>query len=949
MRLGPKMAHPFFAGIPVKSNQFNYGPWTNYPALDINNDGIFPDHNNAQAISAINNWVLPTNVEVVPDLVPWNYGGMSFLDRVAYKEVKSRINYQSVIETANVEMAGLPIFNIGGAFDIQALNNIFPVTASTENLYYSEIKRTLPAGDFAGSITEFNQLLDIDNWTYSSVSTLTYSTLKTSYKHGSNSPIITHINIDIGSNGIKTSYGFRTYTRKLSLFNKEYSDRLKKTRQEALARDRQLAKINQQLISARFSQNSDLEAQRYRLDTNFASMRSKLADWSPVEVMVASAIPYIKEPIRDPKYQAEQNSEIAPKDSTGPSNAVKYSVPSDNDIGTTGIVADGLGDPATQMPFMSSRSRMKTLAQIYQISELDNFLQQDYGSKAAMSLDGLFSPVSFYPTDNLSTFSLSKYERTTCPVCKGTGQRTLDFKKFSSTANGSSTGTYKIPCNACCDPADKLHSRLYVNNFKKISTQALPPYIVTNDTDANAITNLKNLTSSDTYNGSNIPINLISLQPIVVPYSEFKNPNVQYYEGVHPEGYHGDLKVGTKTRIFKDRSRHSISIVARSAVPQKTLQIYNTIDDPKYITEYGAGGPKHNPAFFYKDIAAIKNLKEIDATNYAATDAENNQRFIGLRGPLVVHGWGYDTEGYPVPNAADEPLEIDQYNRPKRFKVKKTVGPGVEYKDLMVGDVFLFGNNELVKAKNLDMQSMPGYTAGTPTIITNTTTVQKVTYEDDMSADGGFDETYTGSVISKTQKYENSKWTEKRKLKEFYLNWAEHPENWPVGPVDLRWDEHRRVWTAQNPIPQYKMVYVTLEEDLLVGPNTTETYAAKGFLDDIEYANLPLDNGYRRMVFVRDRAAYTAPRGAKLLCRYDTDSGYYEPVSKPSFSVMGFIGQGSATISMSYIEGIKKGENAPTMQVTYDNPLGFEVSPDNEQKGIFAFMGGKWTLTATKE
>jgi hypothetical protein len=33
----------------------------------------------------------------------------------------------------------------------------------------------------------------------------------------------------------------------------------------------------------------------------------------------------------------------------------------------------------------------------------------------------------------------------------------------------------------------------------------------------------------------------------------------------------------------------------------------------------------------------------------------NNMRFFGLRGPLMVHGWGYDTEGYPVPNSSGEP------------------------------------------------------------------------------------------------------------------------------------------------------------------------------------------------------------------------------------------------------------------------------------------------------
>jgi len=31
----------------------------------------------------------------------------------------------------------------------------------------------------------------------------------------------------------------------------------------------------------------------------------------------------------------------------------------------------------------------------------------------------------------------------------------------------------------------------------------------------------------------------------------------------------------------------------------------------------------------------------------------SDYRFLGLRGPLVLHGWGYDTDGKPIPNAAD--------------------------------------------------------------------------------------------------------------------------------------------------------------------------------------------------------------------------------------------------------------------------------------------------------
>ena len=30
-------------------------------------------------------------------------------------------------------------------------------------------------------------------------------------------------------------------------------------------------------------------------------------------------------------------------------------------------------------------------------------------------------------------------------------------------------------------------------------------------------------------------------------------------------------------------------------------------------------------------------------------------RFLGLRGPLVLHAWGYDTQGKPIPNAIDDP------------------------------------------------------------------------------------------------------------------------------------------------------------------------------------------------------------------------------------------------------------------------------------------------------
>lgn len=40
-------------------------------------------------------------------------------------------------------------------------------------------------------------------------------------------------------------------------------------------------------------------------------------------------------------------------------------------------------------------------------------------------------------------------------------------------------------------------------------------------------------------------------------------------------------------------------------------------------------------------------------TNSGVGDYTNDYRFLALRGPLVMQSWGYDTEGYPVPNKVD--------------------------------------------------------------------------------------------------------------------------------------------------------------------------------------------------------------------------------------------------------------------------------------------------------
>lgn len=96
-----------------------------------------------------------------------------------------------------------------------------------------------------------------------------------------------------------------------------------------------------------------------------------------------------------------------------------------------------------------------------------------------------------------------------------------------------------------------------------------------------------------------------------------------------------------------------------------------------------------------------------------------NFRFSALRGPLVLQGWGYDTEGKPIPNQADNPIETER-------------------------GIFKRGNLS----------------------------------------------------------------------DKFMRDWVDNPRTWPVGPVDLRFDRERGVWTAP---PPNKIIVARLKTDLSIG------------------------------------------------------------------------------------------------------------------------------------
>lgn len=1005
VEIAPKAAHPFFAAIPIQFNNMVYGPWSNNVYVDYLRDpqSVFPDGENIKlsdtlpyscvktainisdtsAKNIIDNLIGPISIEIDEELAPWNFGGAGYMDEVANIKAYSKVNYQAIIESAQIQMPGLPLFDLGSDFSVNTFNNrninvdslirvnqhTYTDTKPTDANRYGDPRSDIGMDDYSdialpNFIMPVSTVLTAPNSTNSVE--LLFETLSIDTKVATPGTVITNVQVNIGNDGINTTYSLRTYTKKLSLFNKTEIDRVTKQGKEFVQRDKQLASVRQQSNNIELQQFRTREEKRLG-ETNayFDSIgfSSKLFGWSPSTVLVGQASPYMQTLEANPDYIPPDSLYVKPSGYGSLSGASNLNLPTSSDTGDDDATkgADLVQSHESHIPTMMNTLKIRSDVGMYEMKEVRAQLSNDYGMQSAMSMDGLLSPISFFPTHKNSTFNFIKYDTTSCPFCHGSKLIKTQYK-FYDQDNGIKETRY-VFCDKCDFPDNNPLYRLK-STTGSAGSEILPPYIVTNLSDLNLLSQFKNLgtggtgSSSSSSSGGSAKINLLNLNPILVSNGAMRNQNTQSYEGEHPDGKHGDLNIGAyagKKRPFYDRCWHSIEIVGRGAVTQQKL----TINDANYDYE-----SDHNPNFYNEDLILQKDL---NGRNTGAVPVLNmyqmNQRFFGLRGPLTLHGWGYDTEGYPVPNAADEPYEFDTYGRPRRFKIKRKSEKTVPYSNVSDGEAYEYFYTVCVK--NCDalpedeaepefepkrVYGIKGELEPEPPTITSTE-VTVIQFENDMNNFGGFpgDETnddrttgYQGDIISKTQKWDGSSWSQKIKLNEFYLNFGERPDLWPVGPVDLRWDEERMVWSVPSP-SIYKMVYITLEEDMTKpADHYDETFAARGYLDELEYNSEPLPDGSRRLVYVKDKSGWTAPRGAKFLCRYDSDSGFYEPVSKPSYSVFGKIVQNNqANISMHYAQG-KSAGSIPTMSVPFENKL--NLSYKTGANGFFNYDGGKWTL-----
>lgn len=189
-------------------------------------------------------------------------------------------------------------------------------------------------------------------------------------------------------------------------------------------------------------------------------------------------------------------------------------------------------------------------------------------------------------------------------------------------------------------------------------------------------------------------------------------------------------------------------------------------------------------------------------------------RPMALRGPLVVAGWGYDTEDLPVPN---EYHDADEYTIDDTGKIKPVYpghcskagscsDPSKSQDDCDSDDWTTFADKETCTASVNGTCSVEGYCTDSGGNLIggfNTTSA--------CSAQNGEFHYYTtkeecnsgatvGGSIAGAGEWATNSWigVPQNKVPEshFYFNHLKRPDKWKVGPVDLKWDRDRKVWTA---------------------------------------------------------------------------------------------------------------------------------------------------------
>lgn len=427
-----------------------------------------------------------------------------------------------------------------------------------------------------------------------------------SYEGSINGPIVSNIQIQIGEGGVTTTYSMRTYSRKIGFFNKDNADRLRQFGMESLKRRKEIStslmSLSNQLSSRSpgIDPNTSSAGAVYEMVRESFQLPPKPLRSSPFEILAGCANPY-----------AHPNGQAASKN---PYNDIGYSP----------------GWP--QMPYSKiplalnpkDLIRHQTNVSLQDIGEIPRETREGYASKSYMSLDGIFSPISFYPTPHGATYHITKYHRSGCAFCGGNGVYTYKYYSYNPLnppADPSSlNSSIEAKSEICpfCETNEEKNKKL---NNSSSAREMTPPYVLASGDDLQIISrNALMVAGLPGLSGQPI-INYSTLNPILLSVGEFS---------------------AWQNRQEGDLTGHSIDLIGQGlTVPEGDdgLKPAYSLNIERSYVDY--------------DINFIEFNRRRGIANLSAYN--NNMRFFGLRGPLMLHGWGYDLEGYPVPNASGEP------------------------------------------------------------------------------------------------------------------------------------------------------------------------------------------------------------------------------------------------------------------------------------------------------
>lgn len=706
-------------------------------------------------------------------------------------------------------------------------------------------------------------------------------------------PIINSIRTNIGDGGISTEYSLRTFTRRFGLFNKENAQRAAQISSERLSRRKAIALQNAEVTNrigsrAKTTTLNDAPKRDYNNPPLPESWRSSS------ELLVG----HNEFSIRLPSGFRASNSLEDGIDKVN--NLIKYDASWPfNPVWKT-------GQPSTTGYDILNYPKIFSNTQIMDNREAVSILQSSYENTAFMSLDGLLSPISFYPTENARTYHITKYPRHLCRYCFGQGKikyadgiqglkNSLKLNISNLSPELSQQYTSKtIDCPFCEPEINKAQTLITSSKRGKIN----PPFIVTTGVDK-IRSNPEEIGDTKVYRSVGTVINYSTLNPAILSYGEFSAfQNRQ--SGDYTSNSIRMLGIGTIPPSKESDSLNQMN-TSDNRLYKSNLeydQLY--LDKVKEIHEMGGRSDAN---------ANLKKLKEKLPSN--PRPFANNARFFGLRGPLMVHGWGYDTEGYPVPNASGE-FQYDDQGNP--LKAKLAADDKIE--------ISVFKNQKFIPLDPETGRDQGGLSTA------------------ELEAAGV-------QIVLKDGK--QGYYSAPYKEPTFARGWAQIPSTWPVGPVDLRWDESAKVWTAPS---TYKNVYILLEEDL-----NNKNIARGEIIDNAtDINNKILALGYRKVVFVKDNMGiYAAPRSSIIYCSYDQDGGFYEPISQNTFVTSGtIVSNTTANLYKLFYKDVSSlnnnvitNNNTPNFYVgKFSNPLDFNFSAGDN--ALFLYTKDGWILQSVR-